>query len=283
MSHKFFMADFTSDLQSFKQPFSFLDIDPTMESLNQFGELNQSVIDNSALNYQSSYLQPFSNDNFFSNEAPEIPGNWGENLPGFVHHSNQSSVSVAEPIVTSKTEFHESKKRKALDVSESSSGISSSPQVSESGIKRRNNSGRGKRSKSNEKEEEKPKEVVHVRARRGQATDSHSLAERVRRGKINERLKCLQDIVPGCYKTMGMAVMLDEIINYVQSLQNQVEFLSMKLTAASTYYDFNSESDAMEREKAQEKKELERLMREGYVGGLACFHSSSSSTWSSLT
>ncbi|KAL1555215.1 Transcription factor BEE 3, variant 2 [Salvia divinorum] len=78
-------------------------------------------------------------------------------------------------------------------------------------------------------------EVIHVRAKRGQATDSHSLAERVRRGKINERLRCLQDIVPGCYKTMGMAMMLDEIINYVQSLQNQVEFLSMKLTAASSF------------------------------------------------
>lgn len=79
---------------------------------------------------------------------------------------------------------------------------------------------------------------------------------------------------------MGMAVMLDEIINYVQSLQNQVEvsqsidndqvhcynfytsflkqlikfyffleiqFLSMKLTAASSFHDFNSETDdAME-------------------------------------
>ena len=95
--------------------------------------------------------------------------------------------------------------------------------------------------KSVEMEEEKPREVVHVRARRGQATDSHSLAERVitnlqiiftkhscfskqqkqivfgsnhglgtnesifhefqvRRGKINDRLRCLQDIVPGCYK-----------------------------------------------------------------------------------
>jgi len=31
--------------------------------------------------------------------------------------------------------------------------------------------------KSNE--DGKPKDVVHVRARRGQATDSHSLAERV--------------------------------------------------------------------------------------------------------
>ncbi|KAI4302569.1 hypothetical protein MLD38_038298 [Melastoma candidum] len=107
--------------------------------------------------------------------------------------------------------------------------------------------GKGKRKRGKEEEGERDeqhrgKEVIHVRAKRGQATDSHSLAERVRRGKINERLKCLKEIVPGCYKTTGMAVMLDEIINYVQSLQNQVEFLSMKLAAASTYYDFNSEA-----------------------------------------
>ncbi|KAG5535686.1 hypothetical protein RHGRI_023448 [Rhododendron griersonianum] len=39
--------------------------------------------------------------------------------------------------------------------------------------------GRGKRTRGNEKREEKHKDVVHVRARRGQDTDSHSLAERV--------------------------------------------------------------------------------------------------------
>lgn len=33
----------------------------------------------------------------------------------------------------------------------------------------------------------------------------------------------LQDLVPGCDKVTGKALMLDEIINYVQSLQNQVE------------------------------------------------------------
>ncbi|KAJ8536020.1 hypothetical protein K7X08_034421 [Anisodus acutangulus] len=141
-----------------------------------------------------------------------------------------------------KKKINESKKRKKIDTPESSSAYSS-PAVSATGNKGRNSKGRGKRGKSDE--EEKPKEVVHVRAKRGQATDSHSLAERVRRGKINERLRCLQDIVPGCYKTMGMAGMLDEIINYVQSLQNQVEFLSTKLTAASSYYDFNSESDIL--------------------------------------
>ncbi|OMO50557.1 transcription factor BEE 3 [Corchorus olitorius] len=37
--------------------------------------------------------------------------------------------------------------------------------------------GKGKKGKNNEKEAEKVEEVIHVRARRGQATDSHSLAE----------------------------------------------------------------------------------------------------------
>jgi len=45
----------------------------------------------------------------------------------------------------------------------------------------------------------------------------------VRREKISERMKYLQDLVPGCNKIAGKAGMLDEIINYVQSLQRQVE------------------------------------------------------------
>nr|GMD20170.1 Transcription factor bHLH62 [Ipomoea batatas] len=36
-------------------------------------------------------------------------------------------------------------------------------------------------------------------------------------------MKLLQDLVPGCSKVTGKALMLDEIINYVQSLQRQVE------------------------------------------------------------
>ncbi|CAN1269294.1 Transcription factor bHLH62 [Linum perenne] len=90
---------------------------------------------------------------------------------------------------------------------------------------------------------EAPKDYIHVRARRGQATDSHSLAERVRREKISERMKFLQDLVPGCNKVTGKALMLDEIINYVQSLQRQVEFLSMKMASVNTTrLDFNLES-----------------------------------------
>lgn len=89
-------------------------------------------------------------------------------------------------------------------------------------------------------EDQKP-DYIHVRARRGQATDSHSLAERVRREKISERMKYLQDLVPGCNKITGKAGMLDEIINYVQSLQRQVEFLSMKLATVNPSLDFNIE------------------------------------------
>ncbi|KAK8939255.1 Transcription factor bHLH63 [Platanthera zijinensis] len=85
-------------------------------------------------------------------------------------------------------------------------------------------------------------DFIHVRARRGQATDSHSLAERVRRERISERMKYLQELVPGCDKITGKAGMLDEIINYVQSLQRQVEFLSMKLATANPWVDFDIDS-----------------------------------------
>ncbi|KAA8528437.1 hypothetical protein F0562_035792 [Nyssa sinensis] len=92
----------------------------------------------------------------------------------------------------------------------------------------------GKQAKDYSNNGEDPKEnYIHVRARRGQATNSHSLAERVRRERISERMRLLQELVPGCNKITGKAVMLDEIINYVQSLQQQVEFLSMKLATVN--------------------------------------------------
>ncbi|PHT54673.1 Transcription factor HBI1 [Capsicum baccatum] len=96
----------------------------------------------------------------------------------------------------------------------------------------------GNDSKENSKTSEVQKpDYIHVRARRGQATDSHSLAERARREKISKKMKYLQDLVPGCNKVTGKAGMLDEIINYVQSLQKQVEFLSMKLATLNPRLD----------------------------------------------
>uniref|UniRef100_A0A0D3GDJ9 BHLH domain-containing protein n=1 Tax=Oryza barthii TaxID=65489 RepID=A0A0D3GDJ9_9ORYZ len=71
-----------------------------------------------------------------------------------------------------------------------------------------------------------PPRQQRVRARRGQATDPHSIAERLRRERIAERMKSLQELVPNANKT-DKASMLDEIIDYVKFLQLQVKVLSM--------------------------------------------------------
>ncbi|KAM7271229.1 hypothetical protein ACFE04_030443 [Oxalis oulophora] len=115
-------------------------------------------------------------------------------------------------------------------------------------------------SKKSKSEDAEKLPYVHVRARRGQATDSHSLAERARREKINARMKLLQDLVPGCNKIKastlevydqkryfllqisGTSLVLDEIINHVQNLQRQVECLSMRLAAVNPRIDFDLDS-----------------------------------------
>ncbi|KAK6163685.1 hypothetical protein DH2020_000549 [Rehmannia glutinosa] len=76
--------------------------------------------------------------------------------------------------------------------------------------------------KGNQKPPEPPKDYIHVRARRGQATDSHSLAERV----------------------TGKALMLDEIINYVQSLQRQVEMFQQNTSLPQQMYPLDSSGPA---------------------------------------
>ncbi|KAF3527340.1 hypothetical protein DY000_02037267 [Brassica cretica] len=118
---------------------------------------------------------------------------------------------------------------------------------------------------------EPPKDYIHVRARRGHPADSHRLAERVllpsenrfvfffsvsiflfnfemlmfvfgyhvRREKISEMLTLLQDLVPGSSRITGKAVSLDEIINYVQSLERQVELLYMKLATINPRMESN--------------------------------------------
>jgi hypothetical protein len=65
-----------------------------------------------------------------------------------------------------------------------------------------------------------------TRAKRGCATHPRSIAERVRRTKISERMKRLQDLVPNMDKQTNMSDMLDEAVEYVKQLQQQVQDLS---------------------------------------------------------
>ncbi|CAM9000509.1 unnamed protein product [Rhodiola kirilowii] len=162
--------------------------------------------------------------------------------------SNRSN-SKEESSVSQKVQSNEAigRKRKAVPRAKAKDSQSSKvgAKINDSDSKREKTDDNEKGGKSAEEEKSnensKPaepfKDYIHVRARRGQATDSHSLAERVRREKISERMKFLQDLVPGCNKVTGKAVMLDEIINYVQSLQRQVEFLSMKLATVNPRMD----------------------------------------------
>ncbi|KAK6779020.1 hypothetical protein RDI58_025738 [Solanum bulbocastanum] len=162
-----------------------------------------------------------------------------------------------------------------------SSPATSNPLVNQKSTKRKERekkvketSKKGKKSANDTSEDGGEKlPYVHVRARRGHATDSHSLAERCFKKIIdsvnfvilNCQYKCIQDL-KGClflfyfnlfcggltytdyyetkekYLISGTAMVLDEIINHVQSLQRQVEFLSMRLAAVNPRVDFNLDS-----------------------------------------
>ncbi|CAL5212100.1 unnamed protein product [Lathyrus oleraceus] len=65
-----------------------------------------------------------------------------------------------------------------------------------------------------------------IRAKRGCATHPRSIAERVRRTRISDRIRKLQELVPNMDKQTNTAEMLDEAVAYVKFLQNQIEELS---------------------------------------------------------
>ncbi|XP_042389198.1 transcription factor PHYTOCHROME INTERACTING FACTOR-LIKE 13-like isoform X1 [Zingiber officinale] len=68
--------------------------------------------------------------------------------------------------------------------------------------------------------------------RRTRAAEVHNLSERKRRDRINEKMKALQELIPHCNKT-DKASMLDEAIEYLKSLQLQVQMMWMGSGMAS--------------------------------------------------
>lgn len=65
-----------------------------------------------------------------------------------------------------------------------------------------------------------------IRAKRGCATHPRSIAERVRRTRISERMRKLQELVPNMDKQTNTADMLDLAVDYIKELQKQVKTLS---------------------------------------------------------
>ncbi|XP_073015872.1 uncharacterized protein [Primulina eburnea] len=137
------------------------------------------------------------------------------------YYSKHLSVKPINPI---------GKKRKRQSSSSNSAQSKDMREMKDKKEKKVKNGEAKKKDKKNEKKEaeEDPTGYIHVR-----------------REKISERMKLLQTLVPGCEKVTGKALMLDEIINYVQSLQNQVEFLSMKLASLNPmFYDFGMDLES---------------------------------------
>ncbi|KAK6138377.1 hypothetical protein DH2020_027851 [Rehmannia glutinosa] len=65
-----------------------------------------------------------------------------------------------------------------------------------------------------------------IRAKRGFATHPRSIAERVRRTKISERIRKLQELVPNMDKQTNTSDMLDFAVDYIKDLQRQLKKLS---------------------------------------------------------
>ncbi|XP_048236271.1 transcription factor bHLH60 isoform X2 [Ricinus communis] len=150
-----------------------------------FNDANLTFPTNTALIERAARFSVFAGENLNSNNSPEtssVPSNSSANLEKVV--KSEPAEAESQPLVSDHPTVENQRPVKR---------------------KEREKKGKGSTKKSkncaNENCEEAAKlPYVHVRARRGQATDSHSLAERARREKINARMKLLQELVPGCNK-----------------------------------------------------------------------------------
>ncbi|KAK7337641.1 hypothetical protein VNO77_18225 [Canavalia gladiata] len=65
-----------------------------------------------------------------------------------------------------------------------------------------------------------------VGSKRSRSSEVHNLSERRRRDRINEKMRTLQELIPNCNKA-DKASMLDEAIEYLKTLQLQLQIMSM--------------------------------------------------------
>ncbi|TKY60545.1 dimerization protein [Spatholobus suberectus] len=234
-------------------------ITPPIKNVSSLGEQEQALISTTTL--PPRYFHNIHQEPCFSvpnQEATCVDQSSkvtiSDTEPSVVKNQSPESSMVVDTLEKGQQVTHPmEKKRRARNGSSLSSPLSKDSTEGENKKQKKSNGGvkgenKPKEVKKDQKKgpEDPPTGYIHVRARRGQATDSHSLAERVRREKISERMKTLQRLVPDCDKVTGKALVLDEIINYVQSLQNQVEFLSMKLASVNPmFFDLAMDLDTL--------------------------------------
>jgi len=114
-----------------------------------------------------------------------------------------ATTTTTEPTSTS----NRSSKRKRLDTEDSESPSEDAESESAAMLAR------------------KPPQKLTM-ARRSRAAEVHNLSERRRRDRINEKMRALQELIPHCNKT-DKASMLDEAIEYLKSLQLQLQMMGV--------------------------------------------------------
>ncbi|KAJ6343849.1 hypothetical protein OIU76_005571 [Salix suchowensis] len=135
-----------------------------------------------------------------------------------------SNSGAAEKTIKGKPDRGKSIDQLAATTSICSRGASNDPTPS---LERQYEDTEGTAYTSDDLEEE---EQVPARgsagSKRKRAAKTHILSERRRRDKINKKMRALQDLIPNSNK-VDKASMLDEAIDYLKSLQLQVQIMSM--------------------------------------------------------
>ncbi|KAA3461026.1 transcription factor BPE-like [Gossypium australe] len=163
-------------------------------------------------------------------------GQFGHGLAQFGDPSRE--VSGNDPVSLEQQQRRGGMRRRRDGEDETAKVVSTSSTSSGNAV----NDGEGKRIKAAGGREQNHESRVEAEPSSGKLVEEKAQPSEppkqdyihARREKISERMKILQDLVPGCNKVIGKALVLDEIINYIQSLQRQVEFLSMKLEAVNS-------------------------------------------------
>ena len=101
-------------MQSFRPSQPFLGMDVTMEMVNQFAEMNPIMLEN-------FNITDVSVETLLAHQQPEFMGSVAHNLPSSFESGGLSSMAVAHSIPLSGNAFHESKRRKVMEQSKSSS------------------------------------------------------------------------------------------------------------------------------------------------------------------
>ncbi|XP_020588138.1 transcription factor PIF4-like isoform X2 [Phalaenopsis equestris] len=111
----------------------------------------------------------------------------------------------------------------------SSSSGGSRQSTTNHGVKRKGRDGEEFHSEETEYESAEAKKPTQRLAsgRKNRSSEVHNLSERRRRDKINEKMRALQELIPHCNKS-DKASMLDEAIEYLKSLQLQLQIMWMR-------------------------------------------------------